>query len=120
MAPGTQSIDCNRTFLTLGLALSNPFGPSDNSDNPIEHPSYTDNEVLSAAIKRADLDDDEDDDDLDKEEDDDFNEEDEDHEDDDEEYDDEEEDDEEEDDEDEDDDLDDDEDDEEEDDIKLI
>jgi hypothetical protein len=111
MAPDTQSIDCNRTFLTLGLALSHPFGPF---DNPIEHPSYADNEVLSAAIKRADLDDDDEDDedDLDEEEDDDLNEEDEDHEDDDEEYDDEDEDDEDED--------EDEEEDEDEDDIKLI
>ena len=70
MAPDTQSIDCNATFLTLGLALSHPF------DGPIDHPSHTDSEVLSAAIKRVDQDDDDDDDDEEEEEDDDFNEED--------------------------------------------
>src|SRR6266576_1644455 len=69
MAPDTQSIDCNRTFLTLGLALSHPF------DNSIDDPEYADSEALSAAIKRVGLDD-EDDEDVDEEEDeDDFNEE---------------------------------------------
>ena len=96
MAPDTQSIDCNRIFLPLGLALSRPF------DNSIDDPKYADSEALSAAIKRVDLDDD--DDDVDEEEDDDFNEED----------------DVDEDDEEEDDDFDDEEDHEDEDDIKLI
>ncbi len=117
MAPDTQSIDCNRTFLTLGLALSRPF------ENSIDDPEYADSEALSAAIKRVGLDD-EDDEDVDEEEDeDDFNEEaedDEDEDDEEDEYEDDEEDEEE--DEEDDDDLDDDEIDEDEndDDIKLI
>ena len=49
MAPDTQSIDCNATFLTLGPALSHPF------DDPIDDPEYADRETLSAAIKRVDL-----------------------------------------------------------------
>ena len=64
MAPDTQSIDCNRTFLTLGLALSRPF------DSSIDDPEYTGSEALSAAIKRVDLDDDDEDDaDVDDEDD---------------------------------------------------
>jgi hypothetical protein len=116
MAPDTQSIDCNATFLTPGLALSHPF------DNSIDDPGYAGSETLSVAIKRVDLDDEGDVDD--EEDDDDFNEEDDvdedDEEEDDEEYEDDEEDEEE--DEDEDDDLDDEEDhdDEDEDNIKLI
>jgi len=64
MAPDTQSIDRNATFLTLGLALSHPF------DNSIDDPGYAGSETLSAAIRRVDMDDDgEEDDDLDDEED---------------------------------------------------
>ena len=60
MAPDTQSIDCNRTFLTLGLALSRPF------ENSIDDPEYADSEALGAAIKRGGLDDDDvDDEDVD-------------------------------------------------------
>ena len=111
MAPDTQSNDCNRTFLTLGLALSRPF------DSSIDDPEYTGSEALSAAIKRVDLDDD-DEDDADEDDEDDFNEEAEDEDDEDEDFDDD-------DDEEEDDDLDDDEEDEidedeNDDDIKLI
>ena len=109
MAPDTQSIDFDRTFLTLDQALSRPF------DNTINDAEYGDSEALSAAIRRVGLDDDDD-----EEEEDDFDEDAEDDEEDDE---DEEDDDDFEDDEDEeDDDLDDDENDEDEndDDIKLI
>jgi len=63
MAPDTQSIDCNATFLTLDLAPSHLF------ENPIDEPEHADSETLSAARKPVDLDDDEDDE---EEEDDDF------------------------------------------------
>lgn len=65
MAPDTQSIDCNATFFTLGLALSHSFASS------IDDPEYAGSEALSAAIKRVDLDDDDDDDDDEDEEEDD-------------------------------------------------
>src|SRR5216683_2401851 len=110
MAPDTQSIDRNATFLTLGLALSHPF------DNSIDDPGYAGSETLSAAIRRVDMEDD----DLDDVDEDDGEEGDDDYED----EEDEEVDDDEDEDEEEDDDLDDEEDhddeDEDEDDIKLI
>jgi hypothetical protein len=108
MAPDTQSIDFDASFLTLGLAHAHPLLPFDNS---IDHSEYAGSETLSAAIKRVDLDDEDDEDDEDEEEDDDLDAEDDDEDeeqDEDEEDDDEEEDDEEY--EDDDDDLDDDED----------
>jgi hypothetical protein len=73
MAPDTQSIDFDASFLTLGLAHAHPLLPFDNS---IDHSEYAGSETLSAAIKRVDLDDededdeDEDEDDLDAEDDD--------------------------------------------------
>src|SRR5882757_6544212 len=99
MAPDTQSIDCTATFLTLGLALSHPFG------TPIDDPEYADSKTRNAAIRRVDLDDDEDEDDEEE---------------DDEEYEDDEEDEEEDEDEDLEDEEDHDEEDDDEDDIKLI
>jgi hypothetical protein len=105
MAPDTQSIDFDASFLTLGLAHALPLLPLDNS---IGHLEYAGGETLSAAIKRVDLDD-EDDDDEEEEEDDDLDEED-----DDEEYEDDEDEEDEEEDEDDEDDEDDDLDDEEE------
>ncbi len=81
MAPDTQSIDFNATFLTLDLTPPHLF------ENPIDETEYADSKTLSAATKRVDLDDDDDDE---EEEDDDFDEEDDldedDEEDDDEEY----------------------------------
>jgi hypothetical protein len=82
MAPDTQSIDFNASFLTLGLAHALPL---DNSIDPSESGGA---ETLSAAIKRVDLDEDDDDDEEEDEDEDDLDEEeeDEDEEEDDEEY----------------------------------
>jgi hypothetical protein len=76
MAPDTQSIDFDASFLTLGLAHALPLLPLDNS---IDHLEYAGGETLSATIKRVDLDD-EDEDDEDEEDDDDLDEEDDDEE----------------------------------------
>ena len=46
MAPDTQSIDPNATFLTLAPAAWLPF------ETAIGDPTSTDSEALSAAIKR--------------------------------------------------------------------
>jgi hypothetical protein len=66
MTPDTQSIDFNAIFTTSDLELSRTFA---NFQGDAE---YAGIEILSAAIKRVDLDDDDDDDD--DEEDDDFDE----------------------------------------------
>src|SRR5260370_30567920 len=58
MAPDTQSINCNATFLTLGPALSHPFDTL--IDTPIDDPRYADKKTLSAATQRVDLHDDDD------------------------------------------------------------
>ena len=116
MAPDTQSIELNASFLTLGLAHELPLLSQDNS---IDHLEYGNSEILSAATKRADIDDEDDEDEEDEDEDEDDVDEEEDDEEDDEYEDDEEEDDEEyEDDEDEDDEDDKDEEDDEE--LNLI
>ena len=52
MAPDTQSIDFNAAFFTLGL---DPVRPLDNS---IGESDDAGSETLSAAMKRVDLDDD--------------------------------------------------------------
>lgn len=54
MAPDTQSIDFNTNFLILGLAHLLPL------DNSIDSFESAGTEILSAAIKRVDLEDDED------------------------------------------------------------
>ena len=71
MTPDTQSIECNATLLALGPVLSHTL------DNPIDDPAYADRVALTAAIKRVNLDDDDQDDaGVDEEEDDEVNEED--------------------------------------------
>jgi hypothetical protein len=66
MAPDTQSIDFNANFLTLGLAHLLPL------DDSIESFESSGTEILTAAIRRVDLDDgDKEDDDEDDEEEDD-------------------------------------------------
>ncbi len=65
MAPDTQSIDFNANFLTLGLAHLLPL------DNAADFFELAGTEILSAAIKRVDDDEDEDDEDEDDEDEDD-------------------------------------------------
>jgi hypothetical protein len=57
MAPDTQFTDFNATLLTVGLAIALPF------DSPFGHSDDAGSESLSAAIKRVDLDDEEDEED---------------------------------------------------------
>ena len=56
MAPDTQSIDRNATFLTLGTAVWHPL------ESLIDEPGYPGHETLSAATKRVDPGDEEDED----------------------------------------------------------
>lgn len=54
MAPDTQSINFNANFLSLGLAPLLPL------NNPIDCFEFSETEILGAALRRVDLDDDED------------------------------------------------------------
>lgn len=65
MTPDTQSIEFNTSSLTVGLTLERPFDISAGSSE------HSVNEILSAAIRRVDLDEDDEDDD-DEEEDDEY------------------------------------------------